>query len=90
MPVTYLPWLRPSRLVLTVVVLAFLALSSITVLLRSVHGEVRDRRVEAHVARGDLLVSRGELEQAADQYRAALQLERDHTEAGRALALTLL
>lgn len=90
MPVTFPAWLRPGRVVMTVVVSAFAVLSTMTVLLRSLHGDVRDHRVASHVARGDVLVAEGEMAAAADQYRAALQLERDHTEAGRALAVTLL
>lgn len=84
-PVAY----SPHRLIAVVgTVLALLIVS--TALLASVHENVRSARTRRHVARGDAFVVRNELADAVEQYRAALSLDRDHPQAGRALALTLL
>lgn len=59
-------------------------------MLRTVHADVLHGLVRGHILRGDGLANRGDLQKAAVQYRAALQLERDDRDAARALALTLL
>jgi tetratricopeptide (TPR) repeat protein len=46
--------------------------------------------VRAHLERGHQLVAHHELAAGTNEFRAALALERDHVEASRALALTLL
>lgn len=76
---------------LTVLVLVLLgALFSATAFLNSVHHEVRATRARAHLDRGRALAAQGDLAGAVREYRAALSLEREHPEAARVLALTLL
>ena len=83
-------WMPPHRLAVAVVVTALVVLSTATVVLRSTHEQEREDRVSAHLARGHQLVAEQQLAAGVDEFRAALALERDHVEAGRALALTLL
>lgn len=79
----------PRRLIAVIVtVLALLVLA--TGLLASVHESMRSARTRQHLERGHALVAQNELAAAVEQYRAALSLDRDHPDAGRALALTLL
>ena len=83
-------WLTPHRIAVGVVVTALVVLSTATVVLRSAHEQAREARVHAHLARGHELVADQQLAAGAGEFRAALALDRDHVEAGRALALTLL
>ena len=80
----------PHRIAVAVVITALVVLSTAAVVLKAAHEHEREDRVRAHVARGHQLVADHQLAEGADQFRAALSLERDHVEAGRALALTLL
>ena len=83
-------WMTPHRIAVAVVVTALVVLSTAAVVLRSTHEQAREGRVQAHLARGHQLVADHQLAAGAGEFRAALALDRDHVEAGRALALTLL
>ena len=79
----------PTRL-LVFVGLLLAALAGGTALLASVYHDLRHQRTSRHVQQGHLLAERGDLQAAVREYRAALSLEREHPEAARALALSLL
>jgi len=81
----------PRSRPLTVLVLVLLgALFGATAFLDSVHHEVRTTRARDHLDHGRERATRDDLVGAVREYRAALSLEREHPEAARALALTLL
>lgn len=82
--------LAPPRVVLWVVIAALVLLSGVTVSLRTIHEHSREARIRQHVERGQQAIAQGRLEAAAEEFRAALTLERDDVGSGRALALTLL
>jgi Flp pilus assembly protein TadD len=83
-------WVSPHRVTITVVVTALVLLSVATVSLRSLHEHARDGRIHAHFARGQQAITAGRLEDAVEEFRAALTLGRDDVATGRALALALL
>lgn len=83
-------WMAPHRFTTTVVVAALVLLSAATVSLRSVHEHAREERIQQHVDRGHQAIAGDRLAAAADEFRAALTLDRDDVASGRALALTLL
>ena len=81
---------RSNRFLAVVIVVGLALLAVGTGFLKSVHAHVRDDRLRGHLTRGVAYAASGDLERAAAEYRAALQLRRDDPAAGRALALTLL
>lgn len=83
-------WMPPPRAAVALVVTALVVLSAATVVLRSAHEHARQNRVRVHLERGHQLVAQNAPAAGIDEFRAALALERDHVEASRALAFTLL
>ena len=86
---------RPSfalsnRVLVLGIVAALVALSAVTVLMKSLHAHVRDDRVRHHMEQARAYADARQYERAAAEYRAVLQLKRDDPQAGRALALTVL
>jgi tetratricopeptide (TPR) repeat protein len=79
-----------NRHLITVVVAMLAVLFAATVLLGSIHQQVRNARTESHRRHGRTLAAQNQLAAAAEEYRAALSLEPDEPHARRALALTLL
>ena len=82
--------MQHSRVVLIVVGIASASLASVTVALQALHAAARHDRLATHVSRAESSHSAGDLARAVDEYRAALQLDRSHIEARRALALSLV
>jgi tetratricopeptide (TPR) repeat protein len=80
----------PQHRLLLFVLVLLAALSGATAFLASVHHQMRGTQAAQHLDHGHALSSRGELAEAVQEYRTALSLEREHPEAARALALTLL
>lgn len=78
-----------SRLIaLVVAILA--ALFAVTTVLATIHRDARVTHARRHFAAGRTLELKGALREAIEEYRAALALDRNHFEAERSLALTLL
>ena len=79
----------PPRLTILVAAVAAALFSLTTVLARAYHGE-REARAVAHLESGHRLAAGGDLGGAIEEYRAALEFDRDNLQAARALALALL
>lgn len=71
-------------------VILLVALCAATAVLNGWYHAERAARARAHHQAGDLYATRGRLELAVDEYRAALLLERDDVASERDLALALL
>lgn len=79
----------PRNLAIVVIVTAG-ALFSVTTMLARAWEEAKATRASAHLESGHRLASGGHLDGAIEQYRAALEYDRDNLQASRALALALL
>src|SRR5688572_13988111 len=79
--------MRPNTRLSLIIVAAGLVLFAATALLGSTYHRVREERTQQHLAAGR---AQADLAAALVEYRAALRLDRDNTDAARALALTLL
>jgi tetratricopeptide (TPR) repeat protein len=77
------------RLLAAVIALLAIAFGA-TAALASVYHDLREDRVRRHLERARQLAAEQRIEPAAAAYAAALRLERDHLDAGRGLALSLL
>ncbi len=80
---------HPRRLTILVAAAAAALFTATTMLARAYHGE-REARATGHLESGHRLAAGGDLGGAIEEYRAALQFDRDNLQASRALALALL
>jgi tetratricopeptide (TPR) repeat protein len=72
------------------VIVAIAGLFTLTTALAVTYRSQQERRARAHFDRGQVLAGRGQSDDALDEFRAALSLERDDPEYERALAQTLV